>query len=302
MNEARVFAPGHLTGFFQICDKPSNPIHKGSRGAGVSIKQGTTTFVRTNPAENTNFEIMINGEVAKDPVVSEAVVKKYISRLSEPAYIQVEHKVETPIMAGFGSSGGGALSLSLALNKALEIGLTRVEAAQIAHIAEIECRTGLGSVFAAYKGGFGVLYEPGAPGIGKSKSYEGSEELRVIYVYYGPIPTREALNDPDLRRKINELGGTYVDELYKEFTPERFLRFSRQFTEHLGLVTPKIRRVFNCMDPKGITFTMAMFGEVAFTVQPVELTAYIMKIINKEDLGGKPNLTSVDMIGSIILN
>ena len=40
-----------------------------------------------------------------------------------------------------------------------------------------------------------------------------AKRLRVVYLYFGPIPTKEALSNPALRAKINELGGKFVDEL-----------------------------------------------------------------------------------------
>ena len=53
-----------------------------------------------------------------------------------------------------GCSAAVALSLSIALNDALECELSKIEVAQIAHNVEIECKTGLGDVLAAYHGGF----------------------------------------------------------------------------------------------------------------------------------------------------
>jgi len=300
MRTARAFAPGHLTGLFQICVEPKDPILKGARGSGVSLTQGTYTTVNAEPSETPSHRVSINGEERGDAVISENVFSKYQLQLTEPHRIVVEHTIETPITAGFGSSGGGALSLSLALNKALGTGLTRVEAAQIAHVAEIECGTGLGSVFAADSGGFGVLYKPGAPGVGEGMLYEGSDELSVIYLHYGPIPTREALGDPELRRRINELGGSYVDELHRELNPERFMSYSRRFTDHVGLVTPRLRRVFDATDPEGYTFTMAMFGEVAFTLQHKEDVEPILGLLRDRVADAYPVVCGVDSGGAVL--
>jgi len=300
MRTARAFAPGHLTGLFQICVEPEDPILKGARGSGVSLTQGTYTTVNAEPSETPSHRVSINGEERGDAVISENVFSKYQLQLTEPHRIVVEHTIETPITAGFGSSGGGALSLSLALNKALGTGLTRVEAAQIAHVAEIECGTGLGSVFAADSGGFGVLYKPGAPGVGEGMLYEGSDELSVIYLHYGPIPTREALGDPELRRRINELGGSYVDELHRELNPERFMSYSRRFTDHVGLVTPRLRRVFDATDPEGYTFTMAMFGEVAFTLQRKEDVEPILGLLRDRVADAYPVVCGVDSGGAVL--
>lgn len=299
MREATAFAPGHLTGLFQICTEGNDPLRWGARGSGVSLTQGVTSKVFIEPDERASLDIYINNEHMIDAFVSENMVSKYEKHLTEPNRITVRHTISTPITAGFGSSGGGAISLSLALNQALDAGLTRQEATQLAHIAEIECKTGLGSVFAADRGGFGVLYEPGAPGIGKGKWMEETSNLAVVYVYYGPIHTKEALSNPDLVKKINQLGRTYVDVLYDELTPERFMNYSRKFTDHVGLATRRIRSIFKKMDKENITFTMANFGEVAFTVQYREQAQEAHKIL--ESSGENPILCSIDEAGTKLL-
>ena len=299
MREAKAFAPGHLTGLFQICIEGDDPLRWGARGSGVSITRGVLTHVTIEPSDHPSYDIYINDELMIDAHVSENVLSKYQSYINEPMKITINHTITTPITAGFGSSGGGALSLSLALNEAIDAGLTRVEAAQLAHVAEIECKTGLGSVFAADNGGFGVLYKPGAPGIGEGVLMEDTTGLAVVYVYYGPIHTKLALSNPELVRKINQLGGSYVDELHRELTPERFMYYSRKFTDHIGLATPRIRDLFKQMDSFNLTFTIANFGEVAFTVQYREKAEDALRIL--QGVGEKPVLCSVDEHGAVLL-
>jgi pantoate kinase len=281
LRTATVFAPGHLTGLFQICDQDPDPLKKGARGSGISLELGTITKVIAKPSSKNSYNVFINGQLYDEPVISNYVIEYYLNLLRNPVSISVEHLVQTPITAGFGSSGGGALSLSLALNQVLETGYDRLEAAQIAHIAEIVCKTGLGSVYAAEVGGFGVLTKPGAPGIGESFSFKESRDYRVIFVYYGSIPTKDALSNPDLRKRVNQLGGKFVDMLIENFTPERFLRLSREFTEYVDIVTPRLWKLFDYMDQEGSTFTMAMFGEVAFTVQHVDLVDDVLFSLSK---------------------
>ena len=144
--------------------------------------------------------------------------------------------------------------------------MSRVEAAQVAHLAELECGTGLGSVFAAFVGGFGALFEAGGPGFGKSVRYDRSDELSVSYLHFGPMPTKEALGDQRLRYKINQLGGRFVDEFYHDLTPTNFMKLSRLFTEHIGITTPRIKSVLDASDSEGFACTMAMFGEVLFSL------------------------------------
>jgi len=62
MNQVKAFSPCHLTGFFQICDESTDPLHVGSRGAGVSLSQGVTTTVKIDESSTSSIEIKINGE------------------------------------------------------------------------------------------------------------------------------------------------------------------------------------------------------------------------------------------------
>ena len=111
--------------------------------------------------------------------------------------------------------------------------------------------------------------------------------------------TKEALSNPDLVKRISQLGRTYVDELYKELTPERFMHYSRRFTDHVGLATKRIRTLFKNMDKQEITFTMANFGEVAFTIQYKEKAEEAVKIL--DSLSEKPVICNVDEHGTILL-
>jgi pantoate kinase len=296
MGTCTAFAPGHLTGLFQICDQDADPLKRGARGSGASLDLGVYTKVTAEHANSTSWSVKINGKQT-DAFVSENVLKKFSNRI-QPHTLKVEHNVETPAVAGFGSSGGGALSLALALNEATEAGLTRVEAAQIAHVAEIECKTGLGSVFAAERGGFGVLTKPGAPGVGDSISYPDQKKLRVVYLYFGPIPTKEALSNPALRAKINEMGGRFVDELAEKPSPDKFMRLSRQFTEHVGLVTPRLRAVFDRMDSEGYTFTMAMFGDVAWSVMEKSRAQEAASLLEKYFPDSEAVVVGIDGVGA----
>lgn len=128
---------------------------------------------------------------------------------------------------------------------------------------------------------------------------EETSGLDVIYLYFGNIHTKEALSNPDLIEKINQIGGSYVDELHGNLTQKRFLKYARQFTDHIGLATSKLREVFDLMDPAGYTFTMAMFGEVAYTVQPREETEKILQLL--EPIDCEPHVCGIDKHGTVFI-
>ncbi len=298
MKEATAFAPGHLTGLFEIRDESPDPLQKGARGSGVSLDLGVYTRVTVEPSDVHSHVISINGRRTDAAFVSESVLGKLRPLLPGPLRVAVEVTLETPLGAGFGSSGGGALSLALALNEAAGVGLSRVEAAQVAHVAEIECGTGLGSVFAALNGGFGVLVKPGAPGIGEAVRYPDTKGLGVVYLYFAPISTKEALSNPDLRRRINEIGGRFVDELGRELTPVRFMEFSRRFSEHVSLITPRMRRAMDAADGAGFASTMAMFGEVIFSLVDKGDAPGLASVLEEAAPGYEAVVTGVDEGGA----
>ncbi len=301
MGEASAYAPGHLTGFFQICDEPEDPLHKGARGSGVSISSGVRTRVLAEPSEHHSIAISIGGRVTDDAFVSENVLRRMLQGLEEPHRIVVEHELGVPLGAGFGSSGAGALTLTMALNEALGLGMPVVEVARVAHLAEIECKTGLGSVFAALEGGFGALVRPGGPGIGEAIRYDRSEELSVVYLHFGPIPTKDALADEGLRRRINELGGRFVDEISRCLTPRRFMELSRRFTDHLGIATPRLRAVLDEAREAGIPCTMAMFGEVAFSLVERDETERVAEFLKGAAPGREVQIARIDNQGARLI-
>jgi pantoate kinase len=239
---------------------------KGSRGAGFSISIGVQTKILVEPSERDVISVVMNGRVTGEAFVSENTVRRMLAMAEEPQRVEVIHEIETPIGAGYGSSGGGALTIALAMNEALGLGLSYVDASKVAHLAEIECKTGLGTVFAATQGGFGVLYKPGAPGIGEAIKYDRSEELTAFCVHFGPISTREALSDLGLRRRINDLGGNFVDEIKGNLSPSRFMELSREFTDYVGITTPRLKVVLDAADKAGVPCSMAMFGEALFSL------------------------------------
>jgi pantoate kinase len=176
-----------------------------------------------------------------------------------------------------------------------------VEAARIAHLTEIECKTGLGTVFAATKGGFGVLYKPGAPGIGEAVKYDRSDELAAVYVAFGPISTSEALSDPSIRRRINDLGGRFVDEIKGDLNPSRFMELSRRFTDYVGIATPKMRTVMDGADEAGVPSAMAMFGEAIFSLVSKEEAPTVVEVFREAAPDNEVCLANVEECGARLI-
>jgi pantoate kinase len=303
MEEASAFAPCHVTGFFQIFDESANALNVGSKGAGVSLSQGVKTLVKIRRSPRNFFQVSINGVVSYSAHVSEHVVKAFRSsfKVMENFEILVDHYTEVPSGAGFGTSGAAALSLALALNEALGLSLSKIEAAQLAHIAEVECKTGLGTILSETYGGVEIRIKPGAPGVGEIKQMPVPKDTMIASLVFGPLSTKSLLTDHRTRKRVNELGGKLVDKLVKEPTIANFLKLSRQFAEHVGLITDKTRNALNLADTTSLVCSMPMFGEAIFTLGTRESFKELSETFRKQGLDGQILVSEIDFEGARVL-
>jgi pantoate kinase len=303
MKEAVAFAPCHITGLFQIFDQSADALHVGSTGAGVSLNLGAKTVVKIRKDSKSSVRVRINNHTADAAQVSKHVVEAFLWRFKEMSNckITVEHQIATPIGAGFGTSGAAALSLSLALNEAFDLGMTKIEAAQHAHTAEVECGTGLGTVIAETFGGLEIRIKPGAPGIGEIKCLPVPENTMVACLAFGPLSTRRFLSDKATRARINESGGKLIAELVEKPNIVNFMGLSRQFADQVGLTTEKVRTVLDAMDQAGIVCSMPMFGESVFTVTGEEDIEPILRVFHESGPSGQTFVSKVDVEGARLL-
>jgi pantoate kinase len=303
MEEARAFAPCHITGFFQIFDETVRTLDAGSRGAGVSLSRGVETLVKVKRSAKNCSQVSINGIASESAIVSEHVLNTFSSRFNEMENLEtiVDHYVQVPLGAGFGTSGAAALSLALAFNEAHGLGLSKIEAAQIAHVAEVECKTGLGTVIAETFGGAEIRVKPGAPGIGEIEHVRVPKDTVVACLVFGPLSTKKLLSDQETRKRVNELGGKLVDRLVKEPNIANFMKLSRQFAEHVGLITSKIRKALNLADGTGSVCSMPMFGESVFTLAHGESLGELVKIFREGGSGGRVLVSDVDFEGARVI-
>lgn len=324
MRSAVAYAPGHVTGFFHISDSASDPLRKGSLGAGFSIAAGVTTRVGivpspadgpTSTAGGAAYEqrIVINGSVRPDAVVSETVVRLFFERLaktvgsarrvpSPESMVQVEHRVEVPEASGFGSSGAAALSLALALNALFDTPLSAVACGQLAHLAEVSCGTGLGTVIGEYEGGCEIRVVPGAPGIGRVETFAPGEQQTVLFVVYGPLPTKSLLADEEVRAGINAAGSRYLEQLRDAPTMASFLRLSRRFAEGSGLISDRVRELLEAFDAVSLPASMLMFGEGVFAVAPREQVPHVRALVDKLKQNGDLLVSTIESRGGRIVH
>ena len=275
--QAVAFCPGHITGFFKAVMEEKRPELQGSIGAGFCIKEGVITRVQVSSSEKPSFKIKVTGYQSDNTQVSEFVIDEFFSLVKENYFVDVEHQIEIPVGYGLGSSGAVALSLAFALNKALQTNLSRTQIGQIAHKAEIFCKTGLGTVLSSYHGGFEIRTKQGAPGVGSLRKIHTNSS--AIVICFSPISTKKFIKNN--LSKINGLGGKMVDKLIKSRDHQEFLDMSLEFAKYVNVITPKMRTVIKDLQSNGFKCGVAMFGETVFTLVPKSKETQVIKIFKK---------------------
>lgn len=255
---AKAYAPGHITGFFEIHEEACDPRQKGSTGCGLVLNSGVTTEVRSGPSVEES-EIYLNGNRVEGKTtqsVLEAMTKRPV---------RVESWAEIPVGCGFGASGAGALGTGYALNRALSLSFTADALTECAHIAEVLNRSGLGDVAAQSAGGLVLRLRPGSPAFGKIDRIP-VPEARVFCLALGEISTGSVLEDSAAARTINRAGRNAMSKLLKKPTLENFMLQAKKFAFETGFLSEKAEDVIEAVDAAGGLASQAMLGDTVFAL------------------------------------
>ena len=303
MREAKAFCPAHVTGFFKahLDDDQNNLENLGSMGAGFSIKQGVTTQVKIQSKDNqkSHFKISTQGYQSDKTDISEYVLDEFL-KLGEfsDKFFDINHEISIPVGYGLGSSSAVALSLSYALDQALETRLDRTKIGQIAHNAEVNCKTGLGDVLASYHGGFEVRIKAGAPGIGNVEKIP-TEKISILMICFSPISTNKFIKER--LSQINGLGGKMVNRLLESKNYEHFQDMSLEFANYVNVMTPKMQKLVDEFTKNKLKCGIALFGETVFSMVTKDNEGKVLEILEKYPKGIILK-SELDEIGARVLN
>lgn len=259
---ACAFVPGHVTGFFAIHDQAVDIRQRGSRGAGICLSKGVHTTVEVSESEKKSVEVQINNNKA-DAKVTEFVISKIIG--DEPFQVKVSSVLELPQGQGFGMSGAGALSSSLALVEALDLDLSRDEIVCIAHWAEITCGSGLGDVMPQSVGGVVIRKREGCPPFGILEDLEIEDRDIVLCVVGKELSTQDIITHPDRRNKINEYGDECLSQLIEKPGMKEMMLLSLAFSRGTGLLSPELEEAISATRRFGLA-SMSMLGNSIFAI------------------------------------
>lgn len=308
LKRAKAFSPSGLTSFFEICDKTSDgqiitdPMRVGARGGGFSPAKGVTTEVLVEDADKNQVKVFINGNFCPDATTTKCVVEDLLSRVSDQHTVTVKHEVDIPIGAGFGSSAAGALGVVLALSKALRINLTYTQLGDIAHVAEVKSKSGLGTVGPLMFGGCGLTIEPGAPSVARLDQVPISSDLIMIVGTFRPYPTKEMLSFTGKRESINFWGKKTLQRILDDCSLENFMIACKTFAFETGFATERVKKLIDSAEDAGaIGAAQNMLGEAVHALVTVENVDCVHEVFKKFLPEQNILIANIDFQGARIL-
>ena len=301
MKKASAFVPGHISGFFQVCEA-SDPERKGSRNCGPCIDTGVTTRVEVRPSERTKVKIFINDKQAPEARTSFVAAEQVLRDVLEPSDVIVKHYSQVPIGAGYGASGAGAFGVALALPKALGITISKTEAARVAHVAEVTCGTGLGDVGAQMTGGLVIGIEPGAPPHGRWQRISVPDDIRIVCGTLGPLSTKELLQDKNILERSKKYGEIALRKLLSSPKIKNFVDVSSEFAEFMGLLDDDMHALIDAATSAGaIGASMVMLGRAVFApVEKGKVTAVKKAFLERLD-SSSVLVVGIDEVGAKLI-
>ena len=246
---ARAFAPARITGFFMI-------FPNGSTGAGINLGRGAETEVVLESGSSPH-SILVNYS-DQQAIVSRRVLESYQIWLQE-RHIKASTVTSFPVGFGYGMSGAGSFSLSLALNQVLSAGKKYRECMQIAAEAEIFCGTGLGTVISQQYFGFMI---GDTPYPSQTATQIACDEDTVVCGSLSPLETGKIIRNSKWKERINAVGKDCMLEINRFPTIKNFTQLARHFTFSTGLASEAVNRIMLEVP----TASMAMLGQTVFAI------------------------------------
>ncbi len=285
---AEAWSPAGLSGLWEACLVPGDELRTGARGAGMTLAKGVRA--RVCLSEEPGIRTIMNG-VEGDFAVARTAASLLLERAGRRAGLVVEQWVEVPVGGGLGTSGASALAVALATAEVLGLSISYREVARVAHVADVRCGTGLGTVSGLAVGGAVIVEEPGAPGYDSVDRMLFDPGLRVVVGFFGPIVKSQVLRSDGLSR-VNALGRRALEELKREPTVEKFLEVSRRFTLEAGLATGNVLRAFEELSKLPVVgFSQAQVGDTVFAVADPDVALEAAQLL--KNFGAKTLVTEV---------
>ena len=264
----KAFAPGNISCVFKVIPH-ADATRMHSLGMGFTVKEGVEVTV----SEHRETSVLFNGQSIDFPTV-QAVVDR-LTRNTDVAGMKVDITSPLPLGCGFGLSGAASLATAYALNELLHLHKDTETLAMVAHVAEVENRTGLGDVCSQYHGGCLVKLREGAPLVADRLPIT---EQPIYYRYFGPIQTSEVLGNREQTIRINRAADAALSVLQTLTSAKSStglfnacFEVSKRFSVESGLLSDaRVIETIEQIEAEGGVASMIMLGNGVFSTHPFE--------------------------------
>ncbi|MCS7127680.1 MAG: hypothetical protein N3E36_00135 [Sulfolobales archaeon] len=241
-----VKVPAGLSGFFapHITNELATT---GAIGGGLVLDEGVLVELNvvSSASRETLVENYINGSRVESCIANYVTAKIFREAGVDSYRVIVKQLVRVPIGGGYGTSAASALAIAVALAKALGIRRTLKWIAEVAHEADIVCKTGLGTVVGILNQGYGIVIvkRPGGPFYTNVDHVLLDNSITAFTAFYKPISKAELLSQHDLLSSVRSIGLSTLKKIVRDPCPENFMKSCLEFSLKTGLLQGKLRNI-----------------------------------------------------------
>ena len=256
---AESFAPGHVSAIFRPEVEVRDPRGRGSTGAGFTLELGARALAVWRPGPRRR--IRVDAEPALPVPISEEVAERIVGEERGALRVRVRH--ELPVGQGFGMSASGALAVALAVGRAVRWNYQRT--LEVAHLADLFGRGGLGGVASVLGGGLELRERAGIPPWGYVRHREWAGRV-FVSVLGPPIPSPHRLSDAKFLDRVAVAAEPSMAALRRSFTPRTLFAEAERFGDAVGGATPEVAEALGVLRGGGVRAAQTMFGNAVHAV------------------------------------
>tara|TARA_X000000368_G_scaffold107979_1_gene83893 strand:+ start:1761 stop:2738 length:978 start_codon:yes stop_codon:yes gene_type:complete len=215
----------HVTLLFSIEDDSEDLVRQGSLGSGLCLEDGSEAIARGKEGSG-NFSIGFIGGEGDGALYHEVgeTLAEFVPEVKEFDW-EITVKLNVPVGQGFGMSASGAVSASMAIQRAM--GLPYEDSLRrsylVAHLVDRKRSSGLGDVSALSAGGVELRISPGSPfhghlldtGPGRAIGWSNGMEVVLAWGDGTGKHTSTYIDDPNWRDSISSAGNMEMIALAK---------------------------------------------------------------------------------------
>jgi len=254
--------------------------------------------VSIRKSSKTKISIRINAIKAPEAHTTLWAIERLVRLNRIRLEVKVDLQVDVPIGAGYGTSAAGTAASCLAVADAAQLPVTFNEIGRLTHASEVVNQTGLGTASAILVGGFVLVTEPGAPGIGEVDRLRFPRNHSIICAYLNAIPTKSMLSSRDVERQVNPAARTALASIRRNPCLETFLSEAGRFSRKAGFQSKATSRIMEIMIANGaVGAAQNMVGEAVHGVARNPSIGRITEEVTKEFPAANIFVSELDICG-----